>query len=67
MKLKKLNRDNVYWICQIGGWGTYVILNSVFLSTQKDFKPISIVSLILIGILGLVFSHIFRIFIHKYN
>jgi LytS/YehU family sensor histidine kinase len=65
MKLNKLDRNTLYWICQIGGWGVYVLLNSIFVSGQKDFKPVYILSLILTGLLGLFLSHLFRIVIHK--
>jgi sensor histidine kinase YesM len=67
MKIQKLNREIVYWICQIGGWGAYVLLNSIFLSLQKDFKQIYILSLTIIGFLGLILSHVFRIIIKKYG
>ncbi len=67
MSFQRLNRDLIYWICQIGGWGTYILLNSIFLSTQKDFKQIYIVSLTITGFLGLILSHIFRIIIKSYS
>jgi sensor histidine kinase YesM len=67
MKLEKLDRNIVYWICQIGGWGAYVLINSIFVSGQKDFKPIYIVSFLLVGIIGIVLSSLFREVIHKYK
>lgn len=65
MKLNQLDRNTVYWICQISGWGAYVLLNSIFVSGQKDFKPIYILSFTLTGLIGLFLSHLFRIVIHK--
>lgn len=67
MKFEKLKRNTVYWICQIGGWGGYVTLNAIFLSTQKDFKPLQYVTLFLWMILGVGLTHIFRQIIHKYK
>lgn len=67
MKIQKLNRNIVYWICQIGGWGSYFLLNSIFLSLQKDFKQIYILSLLVVGFLGLILSHNFRKVIQKYS
>ncbi len=65
MKQNKLNRNTVYWICQISGWGSYVLLNSIFVAGQKDFKPVYILSLTLTGLIGIFLTHLFRIVIHK--
>lgn len=67
MKLENLNRNKIFWVCQIVGWGAYILLNSIFISGQKNFKPIYIVSFSLTGLLGFLLSTIFRNVIHKYQ
>ncbi len=67
MKIKKLSRNKVYWILQISGWGTYFVLNYLFLTSMKEFKLYQLVNMVLFSLLGLIFTHLFRKIIHKYK
>lgn len=55
-----------YWLCQIGGWSTYIIVYTFFYLTlrtkvQPDFYKV----LFLDAILGLVITHLMRAFIQR--
>ncbi len=60
---KKLS---AYWICQLGGWTFYGLAILFFVySLDKKLNPLFTKRLILIIVLGLIFTHIFRCLIHK--
>jgi LytS/YehU family sensor histidine kinase len=67
MKTKKLSRNTVYWILQISGWGTYFVLNLLFLITQKEFQIFQLVKIFSISFLGLIFTHLQKKIINKYK
>lgn len=55
-----------YWLCQIGGWGTYIIVWTFFYLTlhtkeQPDFFKI----LFLDAIIGIIITHLMRAFIQR--
>lgn len=55
-----------YWLCQIGGWSTYIIVYTFFYLTlhtkeQPDFFKV----LFLDAILGVVITHLMRAFIQR--
>ncbi len=55
-----------YWLCQIGGWSTYIIVYTFFYLTlhtkeQPDFFRV----LFLDAILGIVITHLMRAFIQR--
>lgn len=55
-----------YWLCQIGGWSTYIIVYTFFYLTlrtkeQPDFYKV----LFLDAVLGVIITHLMRAFIQK--
>lgn len=63
----KLKRVNLYWISQISGWSLFVIVNLLIIASFEPVPFNRIILWILLGILGVVFSHIYRIYIKKHN
>ncbi|MCC6601309.1 MAG: histidine kinase, partial [Crocinitomicaceae bacterium] len=61
-----MNRRNIlYWICQAGGWGLFVLGNFVIASMQEQpFGRIAVLSA-LIFLMGIGTTHVFRNFIKK--
>jgi len=63
--MKKLS---AYWWCQLGGWSSYLIINTFFYFTIRTKpSPHFFPSLFLDAIAGVVITHIMRIFIRKMN
>lgn len=63
----KLTRNKIYWISQLSGWTIFVLLNLAISSTFEKFKSEYIYSWILLGILGIVISHLYRNYIKKHG
>ncbi len=62
MKLK----ISKYWLCQIGGWSTYIIVYTFFyLTLRTKEQPNFFEVLMLDAILGLGITHLMRFFIRK--
>ena len=62
-----LKRKNLYWLSQASGWSLYVIVNLFIISSFESIPFNRIVLWILLGIYGLIFSHLYRLHIKKYN
>lgn len=60
-----LKRNWIYWISQVTGWTSYVLLNLIISSTFEEFKKEYIYSWIFLGIIGIFLSHLYRNFIKK--
>ncbi len=65
--IRTLNRKNLYWISQTSGWSLFVIVNLLIISSFETIPLNRIALWILLGIYGIVFSHLYRIYIKKYN
>lgn len=59
------NRKRIYWISQILGWGIYTLFNIIVLLSYQGYDWGKILLFIYIGIMGISFTHIFRIIIHN--
>ncbi len=56
---------SAYWICQLGGWIFYGLAILFFVySFDKKLNPLFVNRLILIIILGVIFTHLLRYLIH---
>jgi two-component system, LytTR family, sensor kinase len=62
-----LKRKYLYWISQFSGWGLFVIVNLLIISSFEPVPLNRIVLWILLGIYGIFFSHLYRIYIKKNN
>lgn len=62
------NRISAYWICQLAGWSSYILIYTFFYYTirtksSEDFFP----TLFIDALGGLCITHIMRLFVKKYN
>lgn len=64
---KKLNRKKIYWTSQISGWSLFVIINLIFISSFQELSVKRVLLLLMLGLAGLVFSHLYRNYIKKRN
>lgn len=64
-----MSKDRAYWISQVGGWGAYgLILSAFFILTDRlQFGIREIVSILLMGIFGLLITHTFRAVVKRWN
>jgi two-component system, LytTR family, sensor kinase len=63
----KLSRKNLYWICQLTGWGSFMLINFLIISSFEKLQWERIVIGIYFVIVGISFTHIFRDIIKKQN
>lgn len=60
---KKISK---YWLCQVGGWSTYIIVYTFFyLTLRTKVQPFFFEVLFLDAILGILITHLMRSFIAK--
>ena len=62
-----LKRKNLYWVSQAAGWGLFVIVNLIIISSLETVPFNRIILWILLGFYGIIFSHLYRIYIKKHN
>jgi sensor histidine kinase YesM len=62
-----LMRKNLYWLSQGIGWSLYVIVNLLVISSFETVPLNRIILWILLGFYGIIFSHLYRIYIKKNN
>ena len=60
-----LQRQQIYWYCQLIGWAFYILVNSVFLglNTKPDFKEHALY--FLMWPTGIAISHFYRLLVKK--
>ena len=61
------NKTRVYWLLQIGGWMIYAIINMVFANMNNQLNFLYITYIILLSGWFLLSTHIFRVFLKKFN
>ena len=62
-----LKRKNLYWVSQASGWSLFVIVNLLIISSFEPIPLNRIALWILLGIYGIIFSHLYRLYIKKNN
>ncbi|MCZ6701872.1 MAG: histidine kinase [Ignavibacteria bacterium] len=62
-----ISRKKLYWLCQIIGWGTFVLVNFLIISSFEELRWERIISGTSYLIAGIGFTHIFRGMIKKRN
>ena len=65
--IEPLKRKNLYWISQTSGWSLFVIINLLIISSFETIPLNRIALWILLGILGIIISHFYRLYIKKNN
>ncbi len=68
MSLKfKYSRNQIYWLCQIGGWTALFLINLFFTMTYQAINFSHIYAFLYLSILGVLFTHFDRGYIVRYN
>jgi sensor histidine kinase YesM len=62
-----LSRQKLYWICQLIGWSTFILLNLLIISSFEELQSERIIIGIYFVISGICFTHIFREIIKRRN
>jgi two-component system LytT family sensor kinase len=62
-----MNKRSLYWLCQIGGWLFYILLNSIFLDWNSRFNSNAAFNLFLVFFFGVIYSHAYRGIIVKFK
>jgi two-component system LytT family sensor kinase len=62
-----INRKQLYWIFQLGGWTVYAVLNAVYLVLADRFRPAIAVELLLLWLLGIALTQSLRTVIIRRN
>ena len=55
-----MSKKGLYWICQVGGWLFFALLNSLFFKLQNTFDTKVAISQFLVLVFGIITSHIYR-------
>jgi two-component system LytT family sensor kinase len=63
----RMKRHSLYWISQLSGWGLFVIVNVAIISSLEAITIKKVFLWILLGILGVIFTHLYRNYIRKNN
>ncbi|MGQ0828391.1 MAG: sensor histidine kinase [Bacteroidota bacterium] len=62
-----MNKKGLYWICQLGGWLFFVLLQSLFFKLSNAFNTNVAISQFILFIFGIAISHLYRDVIIKLN
>ncbi len=62
-----MSKKGFYWICQIGGWLSFVLFQSLFYKLNDAFTTSIATSQFMLFAFGVVLSHAYRNIIVKYN
>lgn len=62
-----LSRKTMYWICQLGGWGSFMLINFLIISSFEKLHTERIIIGICFAIAGISFTHVYRDIIKKQN
>lgn len=61
------NKTKFYWLCQLGGWGFFTLVNIVFIASTEKLSFEKALFLILISSISLLITHLYRLYIIKHN
>lgn len=62
-----MNKKKLYWVCQLGGWLAFVLFQSLFFELNNAFSADIAISMFLLMFFGILFSHIYRTLIVKFQ
>lgn len=60
-----MNRKQIYWICQLSGWGVYAVSNALLLNAFMRMNLRSNLGVLGYGFLGILVTHILRHYLHR--
>lgn len=55
-----MDRKKIYWSCQVLGWFLFVLINSLFIKLSGSLNNDIVYSLLILMVLGVTVSHIYR-------
>lgn len=62
-----MNRNRLYWTCQLGGWAGYTAVGLVLSALFRPLTWESVAGNVLLGALGLLYTHLYRALIHRWR
>lgn len=62
-----MSKKNLYWICQVGGWLFFVLLQILFFKLSDEFNANVAISQLLQLVFGVLISHLYRNLIVKFG
>ncbi|MGB3617969.1 MAG: histidine kinase [Catalinimonas sp.] len=64
-----LDRKQVYWICQLGGWSAHGLVSLFFspLLEEASMETRDVLSVVMVGALGLAHTHLYRYLIKRWG
>lgn len=62
-----MKKNTLYWICQIGGWLLFVLLEYIGYGNVYGFNHLLVLNVIINFFAGVVLTHLYRLFIIKTN
>ncbi len=61
------NRTLIYWLCQLSGWGLFVLGNFFFALTDDNYRSYVYTLTIIILVIGISTTHLYRAVIKSWN
>src|SRR5689334_9915194 len=58
-------KQRLYWICQLSGWGLYAVLNAMLINAYVRLPLSSSIGLLSYGLCGILVTHTLRAHIHR--
>ncbi len=60
-----MNKNTLYWLCQIGGWLLFVMLEFIGYGSQYSFTALLVLNVAINYAAGILLTHYYRVFIIK--
>jgi two-component system, LytTR family, sensor kinase len=67
LEIAMRNRFLIYWICQLTGWGLFVLGNFFFALTDDNYREYVSTLTLIILVIGISTTHLYRSFIKKWR
>lgn len=58
-----MTKANLYWICQIGGWFFFVLVEFIGYGNTFGYNKLLVFNVVVNFVLGLSFTHLYRLFL----
>lgn len=60
-------KQKIYWICQVGGWSLYTVMNLIFFGFSYDINIKDILNFMLWPPVGITITHLYRLLLLRLN
>lgn len=61
--MKEIRKDKLYWICQLGGWFLFTVLEVSNYVSMDGYRSTLLINAIVNFILGISVTHLYRVFL----